>query len=47
MATTTKLRVFDADGHIFENEREIFEHLPGIYKGREELMRSRLFPPMD
>jgi uncharacterized protein len=47
MATTTKLRVFDADGHIFENERAIFEHLPGIYHGREELMRSRLFPPMD
>lgn len=47
MTTTTKLRVFDADGHIFEDERGIFEHLPGIFAGREELMRVPLFPPMD
>jgi predicted TIM-barrel fold metal-dependent hydrolase len=47
MATTTKLRVFDADGHIFENNREIFEHLPGIFRGREELMRRPLFPAGD
>jgi predicted TIM-barrel fold metal-dependent hydrolase len=47
MTTTTKLRVFDADGHIFEDERGIFEFLPGVFRGHEELMRSRLFPAMD
>lgn len=47
MTTTTKLRVFDADGHIFEDERGIFEHLPGVFQGHQELLRSRLFPAMD
>ncbi len=47
MTTATKLRVFDADGHIFENERAIFDFLPGMFRGREELLRSRLFPAMD
>lgn len=47
MTATTKLRVFDADGHIFEDERGIFNFLPGVFRGREELLRSRLFPAMD
>jgi predicted TIM-barrel fold metal-dependent hydrolase len=45
--TAAKFRIFDADGHIFENEREIFEFLPVPYRGHEELLRSPLFPPMD
>jgi predicted TIM-barrel fold metal-dependent hydrolase len=47
MQTTTRTRVFDADGHVFENERDIFNYLPGVYRGREELLRSHLFPQPD
>jgi predicted TIM-barrel fold metal-dependent hydrolase len=49
MATTSlsKIAVFDADGHIFENERKIFKHLPGIFRDQEALLASSLFPPMD
>ncbi len=47
MQTTTVTRVFDADGHVFENERDIFNFLPGVYHGREELLRSHLFPQPD
>lgn len=44
MDTTTATRVFDADGHVFEDERDIFRFLPGVYRNREELLRSHLFP---
>jgi predicted TIM-barrel fold metal-dependent hydrolase len=44
MGNTT---AFDADGHIFENSQQIWEFLPVPFKGREELLRSGLFPPMD
>jgi len=47
MQTTTATRVFDADGHVFENERDIFNYLPGVYRGREELLRTHLFPAPD
>jgi len=47
MQTTTATRVFDADGHVFEDERDIFRFLPPPYGGREELLRSRLFPAPD
>jgi predicted TIM-barrel fold metal-dependent hydrolase len=43
-AVTTRHKVFDADGHIFEDQHEIFEFLPGIYHGRKELLRNPLFP---
>jgi predicted TIM-barrel fold metal-dependent hydrolase len=38
---------FDADGHIFEDDSEIFEYLPEPFHGHRELLRSSLFPPMD
>src|SRR5712692_5111491 len=40
-------RLFDADGHVFERDAEIFEHLPPPFQGRRELLRSALFPAMD
>jgi predicted TIM-barrel fold metal-dependent hydrolase len=40
-------RAFDADGHIFENEREIYEFLPSMYHGHEGLLKNGLFPPAD
>jgi predicted TIM-barrel fold metal-dependent hydrolase len=46
-ATTAKYRVFDADGHVFEDERQIFAFLPGIFHGRQELLRNHLFPSPD
>ena len=39
--------MFDADGHLFERESEIFEYLEPPFRGRKELLRSNLFPPMD
>jgi uncharacterized protein len=43
----SRMRIFDADGHIFENDRQIWECLPAPYRGHEELLRHGLFPPMD
>ena len=40
-------KAYDADGHVFENDREIYEFLPAMFRGREELLRNSLFPPMD
>jgi predicted TIM-barrel fold metal-dependent hydrolase len=40
-------RLFDADGHVFERDAEIFEHLRPPFQGRRELLRSALFPAMD
>ncbi len=39
--------MFDADGHIFERDDEIFEHLDAPYKGARSLLRSSLFPALD
>ncbi len=38
---------FDADGHVFENEAEIFEYLEPPYRGRRELINRSMFPAMD
>ena len=38
---------FDADGHVFEKEEEIFEYLEPPYRGRTELLNRSLFPAMD
>src|SRR6185295_13209119 len=47
MSLSNNFQAYDADGHVFENEREIYEFLPGMFSGREELLRTNLFPPMD
>lgn len=44
---SNNFQAYDADGHIFENERQIYEFLPSMFRGHEELLRSSLFPPMD
>jgi predicted TIM-barrel fold metal-dependent hydrolase len=38
---------YDADGHVFERDAEIFEHLEPPFRGRKELLRNSLFPAMD
>jgi hypothetical protein len=38
---------FDADGHVFEDDAGLLEHLSPPYRGRKELLRDPLFPPMD
>jgi predicted TIM-barrel fold metal-dependent hydrolase len=39
--------VFDADGHVFERDPEIFEYLDPPFRGRKELLRRSFFPPAD
>jgi uncharacterized protein len=38
---------YDADGHVFEKESEIFKYLDPPYRGRTELLGRPLFPAMD
>lgn len=45
--TLASFKAFDADGHIFENEREIYEFLPSMFRGHEELLKTSLFPSAD
>jgi predicted TIM-barrel fold metal-dependent hydrolase len=42
-----KQRLFDADGHIFEKDAEIFEYLDPPFAGRQEVLRTGFFPPGD
>ena len=44
---SNNFQAYDADGHVFENEREIYEFLPGMFRSHEELLRTNLFPAMD
>jgi len=39
--------LFCADGHVFENDAEIFEYLRPPFQGRKELLRRDLFPSGD
>ena len=40
-------RVVDADGHIVENDHEIFEYLPPPYRGVVQLFSAPFFPTLD
>lgn len=39
--------VIDADGHVIETDREIFEYLPPPYRGEEQLFAYPFFPTLD
>jgi uncharacterized protein len=39
--------LIDADGHVFESDREIFEYLPPPYRGATALFSSPFFPTLD
>ncbi len=40
-------RVIDADGHIVENDREIYEYLERPYAGQEHVLAFPFFPTLD
>jgi predicted TIM-barrel fold metal-dependent hydrolase len=40
-------RVIDADGHIQENDREIYEYLERPYAGQEHVLAHPFFPTLD
>lgn len=39
--------VFDADGHVFESDRELYEFLEPPFRGRETVLGFPFFPTMD
>ena len=39
--------IFDADGHIYENETEIEGYFEGVYKGLRRSRSFSLFPSLD
>lgn len=39
--------VIDADGHVMEFDREIFEYLPPPYRGQDQLFLTSFFPTLD
>jgi predicted TIM-barrel fold metal-dependent hydrolase len=39
--------VIDADGHVLEVDREIFEYLPPPYRGQDQLFLTSFFPTLD
>ncbi|MBV9120396.1 MAG: amidohydrolase [Chloroflexi bacterium] len=45
--TLPDLAIFDADGHVFESDLAIFEHLEPPFTGRRELLRESFFPGLD
>ena len=47
MAVKNGYRVFDCDGHVVEDDAELFEYLESPFKGHTELLTEPLFPPMD
>jgi len=40
-------RVFDADGHIFEKDRELLDYFDPPYQGKEQLLSASFFPTLD
>jgi predicted TIM-barrel fold metal-dependent hydrolase len=41
------LRVIDADGHVYEKDVEIFEHLDGPFRGKRTLLGLPFWPSID
>lgn len=41
------LRIVDADGHVYEDDEEIFAHLPAPYAGRRTVRGFPLWPSLD
>ena len=39
--------IVDADGHVYENDREIFEHLEPPFRGRQTLLGFPFWPSID
>ncbi len=39
--------IIDADGHVYENDRELFEYVDGPYRGRETLLGFPFWPTID
>jgi len=39
--------LFCADGHVFEEDAELFEYLRPPFQGRKELLRRNFFPSGD
>lgn len=40
-------KVYDADGHILENDNELFAYLDPPYRGKRKLLNESLFPSVD
>jgi len=40
-------RVFDADGHIIEKDRELLDYFDPPYRGKRQLLSASLFPSLD
>jgi predicted TIM-barrel fold metal-dependent hydrolase len=40
-------RVFDADGHVVEQDRELLDYFDPPYRGRAELLGNPFFPTLD
>jgi predicted TIM-barrel fold metal-dependent hydrolase len=45
--TEQQFRVFDADGHVFEQDNELVEYYEGEYKGAMRLTTFNLMPSLD
>lgn len=41
------LPVIDADGHVYENDRDLFEYLPAPFRGQTRLFSAPFFPTLD
>lgn len=39
--------IFDADGHVYEKDEEVFEHLDGQYAAKHTLLGFPLWPTLD
>lgn len=42
-----RFEIFDADGHVYEDAREIFSYLEGPYAGRQTLLGFPFWPSLD
>ena len=40
-------KIIDADGHLMENDREIYEHLESPYRGVPAITGYPFFPTLD
>jgi predicted TIM-barrel fold metal-dependent hydrolase len=45
--TANQRPVIDADGHVYENDRELFEYLPPPFRGHTRLFSAPFFPTLD